>query len=145
MSEKLITASSFGPGTAPPVHIAGLSQSPLTSLAQVMVESNGRISSRVNAGRKTRGDTWDEVRGERRSFRCMAASPELMMRIKDQMRISAAWVLKSIARGGSPGRPAPLAACPGFLSLSGGRYDFVSASPALYFSGRAGSLQEQPP
>ena len=30
-----MTASSFGPGTLPPVHIVGLSQSPLTSLAQV--------------------------------------------------------------------------------------------------------------
>ena len=44
------------------------------------------------------------------------------------------------------GSPDPNEEClSGFLSLSGGRHDFVSASPAVYSSGCPGSLQEQPP
>jgi hypothetical protein len=85
MFEELMTASLPGPGTAPPVHIEGLLQSPLTSLAQVMDESKVRISSPNTAGRNTRRSTGDEVRKERSNLRRMGASPELTMRIKDQM------------------------------------------------------------
>jgi hypothetical protein len=50
MSENPITTLSPGPGT-PPFHIAGLSQSPLTSLAQVMVESSVLSSTRSQSNR----------------------------------------------------------------------------------------------
>ena len=65
MSPKAMTASSPAPGTTPPDHEDGLSQSPLTSLAQVMVESNVRSSSQLTAGRKACRSTGNEVRTDR--------------------------------------------------------------------------------
>jgi hypothetical protein len=70
MSLKGIDALSPEPGT-PPVHMAGLSQSPLTSLAQLTVESNLRDSSRITAGCNTRRRAGDELWMGRRVFRRM--------------------------------------------------------------------------
>jgi hypothetical protein len=71
ISENPTTASSPALGTAPPVQFDAVSQSPLTSAAQVIVESSVRSSSRLTSGRNTRRITGDEVWVEREFFRRM--------------------------------------------------------------------------